>query len=144
MWDSFGDGVQTHAHTHTQVEMPDGYVKMLFKMMLQFFIPTEFIQDPVSFFQDWKEKKKRFIIVVYHSICFCDTILVLFTLVGWWAIPTKTIRIHCFLVFLSIQFYFMNMNSSTGKWKINQFIDEELIAVFQGFGLAFSNIKKAM
>lgn len=38
----------------------------------------------------------------------------------------------------------MNMNSSAGEWKINQFIDEELIAVFQAFGLAFSNIKKAM
>lgn len=32
---------------HTQIEMSDGYVKMLFKMMLQFFIPTEFIQDLV-------------------------------------------------------------------------------------------------
>lgn len=41
----FGDGVPTH--THTQIEMPDGYVKMFFKMMLQFFIPAEFIQDPV-------------------------------------------------------------------------------------------------
>ncbi len=56
-------------------------------------------------------------------------------------IQTQTIRFHCFLVFLSIQFYFMNMNSSAGKWKINQFIDEELIAAFQCFGLLFSNIK---
>lgn len=36
-----------------------------------------------------------------------------------------------------MQFYFMNMNSSTGKWKINQFIDKNLIAVFQRCGLLF-------
>lgn len=41
-----------------------------------------------------------------------------------------------------MQFYFMNMNSSAGKRKINQFIDEELIAAFQAFGLSFFQYKE--
>lgn len=65
-----------------------------------------------------RKGKKKIIIVANHSICFCETALVLFLLVG---------GIHGFLVFLSIQFYFMNMNSSACKWKINHFIDGELI-----------------
>lgn len=47
MWDSFSDGVQTNPCAYTQMEMPDGYIKMVFKMILQFFIPRELIQDPV-------------------------------------------------------------------------------------------------
>lgn len=46
--------------------MPDGYVKMLFGMMSQFFIPTQFIQDGVCvcvfvfmFFQTCGEGKKK-------------------------------------------------------------------------------------
>lgn len=65
----------------TGAEMPDGYVKMLFEMMLQFFIPTGFIQDGVCFSQ---MEKKKIIIVVYHSICLCDPVLVLLVLVVGW------------------------------------------------------------
>lgn len=73
MWDSFGDVVQTHTHTHTRAEMPDGYVKVLFEMMLQFFMPAEFIQERVIFlFFSKVTGKKKIIIVVYHSICLCD------------------------------------------------------------------------
>lgn len=41
--DSFGD-----VGRHTREETPDGYVKMLLGMMLQFFIPTDFSQTCFS------------------------------------------------------------------------------------------------
>lgn len=94
--------------------------------MLQFFIPTEIIQDHVFFFfYKWKMK---IIIFVYSSICLCDTILVSITFVVW------TIRFHCFLVFLSIHFFLISWT-----WVLPLASEKliglltELIAVFQAF-----------
>lgn len=63
--------------------MSDGNVKMSFKMMSQFFIPTEFIQDlRFIFFLSFSSRRKN-AVIVYHWICSTDTILVLFMLVDW-------------------------------------------------------------
>lgn len=71
----------------------------------------------IFFFRKWKEKK---IIIVVPSACVIWTVLVLFTLVGWReSSKPKTVRFHCFLASLSRQFYFMNVNRSAGKLKIN-------------------------
>lgn len=45
MWSGLGDAVQP--------EMPDGYVNALLQMVLQFFIPAEFIQELFFSFQKW-------------------------------------------------------------------------------------------
>lgn len=71
MWDSFGDVVQTH--THTRAEMPDGYVKVLFEMMLQFFMPAEFIQERVIFlfiyfFKSDRKKKNHHSCLPFHLL----------------------------------------------------------------------------
>lgn len=67
--DSFGD-----VGRHTREETPDGYVKMLLGMMLQFFIPTDFSQT--CFSQKWGK------IFIRHSLFSIPlSALVLFTLV---------------------------------------------------------------
>ena len=59
IWDSFADVCR-----HTREETPDGYVKMLLWMMLQFFIPTDFSQ--VCFSKMGKNIHHS--VVVYHPI----------------------------------------------------------------------------
>lgn len=102
--------------------MSDGYAEM-FKMAVQYFIATSCSHSPKS---SCKSENAFFTCVKKIATPSAFVILLL-----CYACLLVDFIAYFLFVFLSILFYFMNLNSSSCKRnKINHFIDEKLIAVF--------------
>lgn len=102
MWSGLGDAVQP--------EMPDGYVNALLQMVLQFFIPAEFIQELFFFLSKVIEK----ICTCIHRSCLPFR-FELFAFVSW-GDSSRPKEFHCCLARQPWGgFYFTNMKRSAGK-----------------------------